>query len=450
MQEVTIHPTSDVQSVHIGEGTQIWQFCVILNSARIGKNCNINSNVFIENDVYIGNTVTVKCGVQLWDGMRIGDKVFIGPNATFTNDLIPRTGVHPEKFLETHIMEGASIGANSTVLGNRIIGKYAMIGAGSVVTCDIPDHTLWYGNPAKFRGYVCRCGSKLGDDMVCPQCKEKISIENIRDNLFRDIKYGTISSKADIHNNVKIGRGVTISENAVVYSNVEIGDGTFVGRGCVLGEPLASYYNDPNKYENPSLVIGENSIIRSGTVIYAGSILGREMNTGHNAIIREGTKIGINCTVGSFTDIQGFVEIGDYCRFHSNVHIGQYSHIKNFVFMFPNTILTNDPHPPSDTCIKGPTVEDYAVISSGAILMPGITVGRDSVVGANSLVTKDVEPEKVVLGMPARPICTIHDIKCQENRLEKTYPWREHFSRGMPWEKLDEAKNDSFLRSEKN
>ncbi len=108
------HPTANVHSTHIGEGTVIWQYCIVLPKAVIGKNCNINCNVFIENDVIIGDNVTIKPGVQIWDGLRIGDNVFIGPNATFTNDILPRSKVYPVKFKGTIIEEGASIGANVT------------------------------------------------------------------------------------------------------------------------------------------------------------------------------------------------------------------------------------------------------------------------------------------------------------------------------------------------
>lgn len=156
-----IHPTAEVQSKNIGEGTLIWQFCVVLKNASIGKNCNINCNVFIENDVIIGNNVTIKPGVQIWDGLRIEDDVFIGPNATFTNDLLPRSKQYPDKFIETHIRKGASIGANATILAGVKIGEYAMIGAGSVVTKNVPAFTLWYGNPAKHMGYVTKEGKGL-------------------------------------------------------------------------------------------------------------------------------------------------------------------------------------------------------------------------------------------------------------------------------------------------
>jgi UDP-2-acetamido-3-amino-2,3-dideoxy-glucuronate N-acetyltransferase len=145
-----IHPTSDVQSNKIGENTVIWQYVIVLSNAVIGNNCNINAHCFIENDVKIGNNVTIKCGVYLWDGLRIGDNVFIGPNVTFTNDKYPQSKQYPDHFLSTVIDEGASIGAGATILGGIHIGKNAIIGAGSLVTKDVPENELWFGNPAKF------------------------------------------------------------------------------------------------------------------------------------------------------------------------------------------------------------------------------------------------------------------------------------------------------------
>lgn len=149
-----IHQSSDVKSKKIGKNTKIWQYCVILDNAVIGENCNINFNVFIENDVLIGNNVTVKSGVQIWDGVILEDNVFIGPNVTFTNDIVPRSKLYPEKFEKTIVKKYASIGANSTIIAGITIGEYSLIGAGSVVTKNIPPHTVWYGNPAKHKGYI--------------------------------------------------------------------------------------------------------------------------------------------------------------------------------------------------------------------------------------------------------------------------------------------------------
>lgn len=158
---INIHPSADVQTKNIGDNTYVWQFCVILEKAKIGSNCNINFNVFIENDVVIGNNVTIKPGVQIWDGLKIEDHVFIGPNVTFTNDLVPRSKQYPEKFLVTRIEEGASIGANATIIAGNRIGKYSFIGAGSLISKEIPDNTVWYGNPATHKGYITNEGKLL-------------------------------------------------------------------------------------------------------------------------------------------------------------------------------------------------------------------------------------------------------------------------------------------------
>lgn len=156
-----IHPLSDVQSTNIGQNTTVWQFCVILPGARIGVDCNICAQVFIENDVNIGNRVTIKPGVQVWDGVTIEDSVFIGPNVTFTNDLVPRSRSKDWTMVNTRVCEGASIGANATIVGGISVGEYSLIGAGSVVTKDIPPFTVWYGNPAQQKGYITHDGVLL-------------------------------------------------------------------------------------------------------------------------------------------------------------------------------------------------------------------------------------------------------------------------------------------------
>lgn len=154
------HEKSLVESETIGADTRIWAFAHVLPGARIGRECNICDYVFIENDVIIGDRVTIKCGVQIWDGLRIADDVFIGPNATFTNDLFPRSKVYPEKFAQTHVARGASIGANATILAGLRIGEGAMVGAGAVVTRDVPDFAIVVGNPARVTGSV--EGRKVG------------------------------------------------------------------------------------------------------------------------------------------------------------------------------------------------------------------------------------------------------------------------------------------------
>ena len=167
-----IHELSDVQTVSIGENTSIWQYCVILSNAIIGNNCNICSHVFIENKVLIGNNVTIKCGVQIWDNISIEDNVFLGPNVTFTNDLFPRSKKKPPSFEKTIIKKNASIGANATIIAGITIGENALIGAGAVVTRDVPDYALVYGNPAKQNGFICECAQPLSNDLKCLSCNK--------------------------------------------------------------------------------------------------------------------------------------------------------------------------------------------------------------------------------------------------------------------------------------
>ena len=172
-----IHALADVHSQDIGAETNIWQFCVVLEKAKIGHHCNINAQCLIENDVIIGDYVTVKSGVQLWDGITIEDKVFIGPNVTFTNDFLPRSKQYPEHFLKTLIQKNASLGANSTIIGGITIGKNAMIGAGSVVTKDVARHAVIRGNPAQEKGFACVCGQKLNIDLKC-SCGNKYIVND--------------------------------------------------------------------------------------------------------------------------------------------------------------------------------------------------------------------------------------------------------------------------------
>lgn len=172
-----IHPTSDVQSRNIGNNTVIWQYTVVLPDAIIGNNCNINALCFVENDVIIGDNVTIKSGVYIWDGIHIEDDVFIGPAVVFINNKNPRSKVYPEKHIGPYIEKGATIGANSTITGKIRIGRYALIGAGSVVTKNVANNTLWIGNPARQVGYVCDCGHKLDDMMHCSNCKSDYKLD---------------------------------------------------------------------------------------------------------------------------------------------------------------------------------------------------------------------------------------------------------------------------------
>jgi len=149
-----VHPQGLCESPHVGPRTRIWAFAHVLPGARIGADCNLCDGVFVENDVVVGDRVTVKCGVQLWDGVCLGDDVFVGPNATFTNDRFPRSRQHPAEFPRTIVESGASIGANATLLPGITIGRGAMIGAGAVVTRSVPPNAIVVGNPGRIVGYV--------------------------------------------------------------------------------------------------------------------------------------------------------------------------------------------------------------------------------------------------------------------------------------------------------
>lgn len=151
---MNIHKLSDVQSNNIGDNTRIWQFSVVLAGAVIGTGCNICAHTLIENNVEIGNDVTVKSGVYIWDGITIEDNVFIGPCVAFTNDKAPRSKEYPDEFLKTTVKKGASLGANSTILPGVVLGENCMVGAGAVVTKDVPANAVVVGNPARIVKYL--------------------------------------------------------------------------------------------------------------------------------------------------------------------------------------------------------------------------------------------------------------------------------------------------------
>lgn len=225
-----------------------------------------------------------------------------------------------------------------------------------------------------------------------------------------------VSSKATIGNNVSIG------PFSIINDNVNIGDNTEIGSHCELG-----IYTKLAK--NQKLIIGNDSIIRSHSVFYIGSTIGNNLQTGHFISIRENSLVGEHCQVGSRSDIQGDCVIGKYTKMHSDVHIGKMSEIGNYVWLFPEVLLTNDPTPPSETLV-GVKIEDFVVVASKVLIFPGVTIKKDAVIAAGSVVKEDVEVGKVVAGNPAKKICDAKILRLHDNIKIKAYPWRNRFHRG--------------------
>ena len=168
-----IHERAIVESGEIGAETRVWAFAHVMGKARVGARCNLGEGVYVEEGAVIGDDCTIKNGVAVWEGVRLGNRVFVGPNAVFTNVVRPRAGQRdPSKsnFLPTLVQDGTTIGANATILCGVTIGKYAFIGAGSVVLRNVPAHGFVAGNPARFRGWVCQCAARLDETLACPEC----------------------------------------------------------------------------------------------------------------------------------------------------------------------------------------------------------------------------------------------------------------------------------------
>lgn len=227
-----------------------------------------------------------------------------------------------------------------------------------------------------------------------------------------------ISPLALIEGNVEIGAFT------IIHPNVKIGCGTRIGSYCEIGVPSELADGKP-------LTIGERSLIRSYSLFYEGSTFGHDPVTGHRVTVREKTTAGINMQIGTLSDIQGTCSFGDYVRLHSNVHIGNHSTVGNFVWIFPYVVLTNDPHPPSDV-VRGVTIEDYVAIATMSVILPAVKVAEGALIGAHSSVSRDVAPNTIVVGSPAKEIGPTSIIKLKNDAKTPAYPWRRHFHRGYP------------------
>lgn len=234
-----------------------------------------------------------------------------------------------------------------------------------------------------------------------------------------------ISPFARVDPHAKIGKDVTIGDFTVVHANVEVGDGCTIESHCIIGYPTPLADGVP-------LRIGPGALIRSHSVLYAGTTIQERLSTGHHVVIREKSQVGRRCQIGSYTELQGDLEFGDYSRTQSSVFIPKHTYIGKAVWLLPRVTLTNDPHPPSDPGDLGVRIEDYAVLAACSTVLPGITIGTRALVAANSLVTRDVEPDTIVAGVPAKKRGLARELLLRDGSGRSAYPWMRHFHRGYP------------------
>ena len=237
-----------------------------------------------------------------------------------------------------------------------------------------------------------------------------------------------------IEDDVVIGNNSYIDSNTIIRSHVTLGDNAFVESNCILGEYWMDFCMDRKSHEHP-LIIGQDALLRSGTILYAGSKIGDGFQSGHRVTVRERAEIGNHVSVGTLSDIQGNCRIGNYVRMHSYVHIGQLSVVDDFVWIFPYVVLTNDPTPPSDH-FMGVHIHPFAVVATGTVVMPGVEIGQDALIGACSNVTKDAPSYAVVVGNPGKVVSDVRKLKHKVTGAA-AYPWRNHFAHYMPWAESD-------------
>ena len=235
-----------------------------------------------------------------------------------------------------------------------------------------------------------------------------------------------IHPTALVHERARIHPSVKVGPYTIIHENVEIGEGGVIGSHCELGIPTPLGDGSP-------LVIGPRATIRSHSVFYESSSFGEGLTTGHRVTVREWTRAGAGFQAGTLCDIQGHCTIGDYVRFHSNVHVGQCTEIGDYVWVFPYVVFTNDPHPPSQV-LQGVKVKSFAAIATMTTVLPGVTIGEGALVGACSAVVKDVGDHRIAAGNPAVDRGETSKIKLRDGTDRPAYPWKRHFHRGYPEE----------------
>lgn len=245
-----------------------------------------------------------------------------------------------------------------------------------------------------------------------------------RPSLIEFDNMATIHATALVDERAKLGEDVEIGPFSIVHGNVTVGDRSRIGAYCELGMPTPLSDGSP-------LEIGSDSNIRSHSVFYEGSHLGAGLTTGHHVTVREHTTSGRSFQIGTFSEIQGDCCIGDYVRFQSSVFVGKKTKIGDFVWILPYAVLTNDPTPPSNDLV-GCIVEDYATICALAVILPGVVIGKHSLVAAHACANRNVPEGMVAAGVPARIIGETRSIKRRDGSGEPAYPWTRNFHRGYP------------------
>jgi acetyltransferase-like isoleucine patch superfamily enzyme len=235
-----------------------------------------------------------------------------------------------------------------------------------------------------------------------------------------------IHPSALISSSARVGEGSEVGPFSIVHGGVEIMENTFIGSNCEIGITTENS-------KSSSLIIGSNSYIRSHSVFYSGSTFGNYLETGHGVVVRENCTVATNVRIGTNSDLQGDLSLGNYVRVHSNVFIAKRAKIEDYVWLFPGVVITDDPHPPSEISL-GVTINKFAVVAARSTILPGVTIGSGALVGANSLVNCDVPKETLAIGNPVRIKKDLSKIKIFGSIDVAAYPWRKHFHRGYPEE----------------
>lgn len=243
---------------------------------------------------------------------------------------------------------------------------------------------------------------------------------------------------AHVDPKAQLGPNTTIGPFSLIGPSVHLGAGSRVDSHCVIG------HVEPGRDPRP-LHIGPKATIRSHAVLYSGSTIGSQFETGHHVAVREGMTIGENFRLGNHSDMQGPITVGDYVRIHSNVIVGEHADIRDFVWILPHTVIASDPHPPSDGHYDGVIVDRFAVVAAGCTVLPGVRIGRDAFVGAHTVVTRDVRAGGMATGVPARDQGDASRITLPNG--SPAYPWRTHFRRGYPDEVIEAWCDDTSAKN---